>query len=398
MSFDALLESIASFLNDFFREFRIADAVDIVLVSLFIYSALVWFRETASRKIMAGVLLLAVVYFAARAFDLYLTSLVFQTTFAVLLVVLVVVFQEDLRRMFERVAAWGSLRSLRPDASSNGDVDALVEAAFHLAANKTGALIVLAGDESLDRHLDSGVPLNGGASKPLLYSIFDPHSAGHDGAVIVDNDRIVQFGAHLPISKNRREIAGRGTRHSAALGLSECSDALIIVVSEERGTVSVAEAGKLSHMASAADLKNRIDRFRSKRFPETRHMMGTRLVTQHSLLKLLALALAVTAWFTLAYNPNTIQRTFAVAVEYRNLPRHLVLEDGAPTEARVTLSGSERDFRFLEPGTLKISIDLGENMAGLQVVPITRANINLPANLSTYRIEPPVIRLYLRQR
>ncbi len=375
------METILSFFDELNGSFRIVDAIDILLVSVFLYGTLVWFKRTASRGVLIGVALLAVVYFLARALDMYLTSLAFHTTFAVLLFILVVVFQEDLRRLLERVS---SLRSMNfgQQQDISLDLDAIVAAVFKMASSKTGALIVLKGKEPLDRHINSGVALNGRISKSLLYSIFDPHTPGHDGAVIIDKDRITQFGAHLPISKNTKEIAGRGTRHSAALGLSERSDALTIVVSEERGIVSIAEAGKLTEMSTATDLKEQLDKSLETAFPKTAQPLARRLFVQHARLKILSFAIAVAAWFALAYNPHTVQRTFAVPVEYRNLPAAVELDEYARSEARVTVSGSERDFRFLDPGSLKISLDLANVEVGHQEVVVAERNLNLPSNVT----------------
>ena len=339
-----MIETVQSFVDEFRRTFRIADGVDILLMSVFLYSALVWFKRTASRRVLIGMFFLFAVYLFARALDMYLTSLVFHTCLAALLIVLVVVFQEDLRRMFERFASWGSLGRLHRGKAITMDVDAVVEAVFALAEDRTGALVVVRGNESLDRNVNGGISLGGQISKPLLYSLFDASSPGHDGAVIIDSDRIDKFSVHLPISKNQKEIAGRGTRHSAALGLSECSDALVIAVSEERGVVSVAEAGKLSQMASVAALKDRLEKFLEAKFPQKPPSAWSRYVAEHGRLKVLAITLAVVAWFVLAYDPNTIQRTFVVHVEYRNLPEHLVFDHAGPNEARITLSGSERSY------------------------------------------------------
>ncbi|MBC8870108.1 MAG: DNA integrity scanning protein DisA nucleotide-binding domain protein [Planctomycetes bacterium] len=392
-----MINTILSFLSEFRRTIRIADGVDILLMSVFLYSALVWFKQTASRRVLVGMFFLFVVYLLAQAFDMYLTSLVFHTGFAVLLIVLVVIFQEDLRRMFERFASLGSLRRLRRVKATAMDVDALVEAVFTLAADKTGALVVLKGNEPLDRHLNGGVFLGGEISKPLLYSLFDASSPGHDGAAVVDGNRIDKFSAHLPISKNQKEVAGRGTRHSAALGLSECSDALVIVASEERGVVSVAEGGKLEEAASAAALMARVEKYMEAKFPQQTTATWKRLLMKHGLLKMLALTLAIVAWFAMAYNPHTIQRTFVTHIEYRYPPTRLLLDERAPDEARITLSGSERSFRFLDPGSLKISIDLTEARIGRQEIAITEKNVRLPTNLTLYRIEPRVIRLHLHE-
>lgn len=392
-----MYETALSLLDEFRRNFRIADAVDILLMSIFFYSALIWFKETASRRILIGVLLLVIVYFCARIFDMYLTSLVFHTGFAALVIVLIVVFQEDLRRMFERVAGWGTLRRLRQTPQASDVVDLLVAACDEMAASRTGALIVLQGRDPLARHLSGGTELEGHLSSPLLLSIFDSSSPGHDGAVILHQDRIQRFAAHLPISQNRTELAGRGTRHAAALGLSERCDALVLVVSEERGTVSVAGDGKLTQVDSTAALRRRIDAFLAEKHPPANPATWSTYITAHGPLKALALCLATIAWFVLAYNPSTIQRTFVLPIQYRNLPPHLALTNEAPDEARVTLSGSERNFRFLTPESMRVSIDLSKAKAGAGFFPVTESSIGLPPNLNLYRVEPPYVYLVLKE-
>lgn len=393
------METMLSFLEDFWQLFRVADAVDILLMTAIVYWGLIWSKETASRRVLIGVTVVLVIYFMSRAFDMVLVSLLLQTGFAVLIIVLVVIFQEDLRRMFERIAGvrWlGGLKQAVPRLSF--DVDALVEAVFTLAGSRTGALIVIKGAEPLDRHIDGGVALGGHISQPLLFSIFDASSPGHDGAVVISEGRIEKFAAHLPISKNHAVIAGRGTRHSAALGLAECCDALAIVVSEERGTVSVAEAEGLVTLDSPSALKQRVESFLTNRFPSEQSGSFKRLVYRNGWLKLLAIALTVAAWFVLAYNPQTIQRTYIVPIEYRGLPANSVLDEQPPTEARVTLSGLDRNFRFLEPGSLKISIDLAETHVGANAIPITDRQIRLPLNLALERIDPRIIRMQLEPK
>ncbi len=335
-----MFEMVLSFLEEFRRNFRVADAVDILLMSVLVYSALLWFKETASKRMVIGVWVLAFVYFMARALNMYLTSLVFHTGFAVFLVVLVVIFQEDLRRMFERVAGWGSLRRLRQHSVVGDDIQALVDAVFSMAASHTGLLIVLKGSDPLDRQLDGGIPLGGVMSVPLLCSIFDPSSPGHDGAAVIQGDRVQMFGAHLPVSRHQRELAGRGTRHRAALGLSERADALVIVGSEERGAVSVAQNGRLRDITSPAAFRNRVDDFLETKFPKAGSAAWHRFMAEHWRLKLAATTLAIAAWFVLAYNPSTIHRTFVVPIEYRNVADNLLLDQYAPVEGRIILSGS----------------------------------------------------------
>jgi uncharacterized protein (TIGR00159 family) len=392
-----MLQTLFYFFDELYRNFRLTDAVDIAIISVLFYSLLVWFKETASRQVVIGVTVLLVVYFLARAFDLYLTSLLFQAGFAVLVIMLIVVFQEDLRRALERMASWGPLTNQRSHAVQATDIDTLVESAFALASNKTGALIVIKGREALERHVQGGIALAGNVSKPLLLSIFDAHSPGHDGAVVIDQGHVVNFGAHLPLSKNRKEITYRGTRHSAALGLSESSDAFVIVVSEERGVVSLAERGILKELASPAVLKRQLEWFFQDRFPQAPGPTWKRFLAHDVRLKALAIGLACIGWLLLAYNVGTIQQTFEVPIEYRNIPPALALDETVPNKARVTVSGPERAYHFLDPSSLKISIDLGVSPVGSQVLQITEKNLRLPSSLSIRRIEPQVLWITLRK-
>ena len=217
------------------------DLVDIAVVALLLWGLVVWTRR--ARMALLGLAFLGVFYhLIAQQFKLQLTTWILQGFFAALVVVVVVVFQDDLRRLFEQIARLSLRRKApRPDPSSLGT---LTRGLYQLAAKRRGALVVLPGREPIERHfLQHGVPLDAEISEELLDSLFDPGSAGHDGALVMQNNRIKEFGVHLPLSENRDELKGAGTRHAAALGLAERSDALCLVVSEERGTIGIASAG-----------------------------------------------------------------------------------------------------------------------------------------------------------
>ena len=367
--------------------FSVSDLFDVALISAFIYSLLLWFRRTASRRIVIGICLMAGIYFLARLFDLYLTQLLFRTIFTVLLVAGVVVFQEDLRRAFERIAIWGTFRERRRYVGLQA-TDTLIEAASSLASNRTGALIVIRGKEPLDRHVEGGILVQGRISKPLLYSIFDPHSAGHDGAVLIDADRLSRFGAHLPLSKNGVQVATLGTRHAAGLGMSECSDAFVIVVSEETGEIRVAQDGVLTRMGSVAELKGRLERFYQEKFPRPAVPDWKRFLREEAGLKALSLLLAGLTWFLFSYRSENVQRTFAVPIEYRNLPEGWMLEGVKIPEAMVTLTGSQREFALLNPAGLVVSLNLSGVEEGTQRFNISEGDLKHSSNLKVYRIDP----------
>jgi hypothetical protein len=230
-------------------------------------------------------------------------------------------------------------------------------------------------------------------SKALLDSIFDPHSMGHDGAVIIDHDRISQFAARLPLSDNSAEIGNRGTRHSAALGLTELSDAMVIVVSEERGEVSVAERGRLEKLTTPVELKKRLERFTDRVRPRKPRDLRHRLLIENPGLKVTAILVACVAWYLVSFEAETVQKTFVVPIEYRNLPETMDIDDGAPREARLTLTGFERAFNLLAPSTLKVSLDLSKIEEGPQQIVIDESHVRLPSNLALFRSAPRIVEL-----
>lgn len=384
---------MTDFFRDLSRAFRLADFFDIAIIAVFFYAAITWVRQTASRSMLAGFLVVLFIYFLARTFDLYLTSSLFQAVFAVLVVALVVVFQEDLRRLFERIALLGTFRERRRQVAAAAVIDNLIEALNELAEQRVGALVVVKGREPLERHIEGGVVLNGRLSKPLLYSLFDPHSPGHDGALLLEGERITRFGCHLPLSKNLKEVGMRGTRHAAALGLSEVSDALILAVSEERGTISAAEAGRLESAGTAAELKERLERFWQDRYPSASGKQALKtFFRQNAWVKVLSLVLACLTWFLFAYQAETLQRSFVVPIEYRNLPKGWVLKGPKTAEAKVTLSGSERAFDLVNPANLAVSLDLSHVQEGRQEMVIAEENLRgSSSNLSLYRVEPSAV-------
>src|ERR1051325_5671942 len=238
----------------------ISDIIDILFVGILLYTAMVWLRTTRAAFVLRGIFVLAIVYLIARQFELQLTAWIFQGFFAIFLIVIV---QKELRQIFERVAVWSWRSSGNPELQTE-TANTLVRTAADLAKDRIGALIVVSGNDPLARHIVGGIPLDGKISEPLLRSIFDPHSPGHDGALIIERDRVTRFAAHLPLSKDLRQLAGLGTRHSAALGVAELTDALAIVVSEQRGTISAARDGRLHRLENPQELVALLERFLHK--------------------------------------------------------------------------------------------------------------------------------------
>ena len=364
--------------------FRIADAIDILIVSIFLYFVFKWLRRKASRSLVIGVITVVTLYTLARILNMYMTSQVFQAGLTAALVGIVIVFQNDIRMSVEKLTYFGSFHSKHHLVASNKTVESLVESLCNLARDRIGALVAIKGRESIDRHLSGGISVNGRISVPLLYSIFHPETPSHDGAVIIEGERIEKFAVRLPLSHNISEVGDRGTRHTAALGLAERSDALIIVVSEERGTVSIAQDGRLVKVDKET-LRSRIDNFYTLIFPSPSEQVKISRLMRNAEIKAIALISAIALWLTFAYRVDMISRTFTIPVEYRNAPVNWVIEDPKPTEISVSLNGPERSFNF-DMQSLVASFDVSHLKEGFQTRPITKSNFNTPSGLEINQI------------
>lgn len=374
--------------------FRLADAADILVVSVLAYAAILWFRQTRSRFVVSGVAALVALYFAAQLFDMYLTLELFRLVISVALIALVVIFQEELRRVFERIV---SARPFRAGAVEGRDelVETVTRAVATMANTKTGALIVFKGTAPLERHLTGGISLDAKPSEPILYSIFDPHSAGHDGAVVIDRGRITKFAAHLPLSQSPG-AAHLGTRHCAAIGLSERSDAFIIVVSEERGTISVPHAGSLE-VVTAGELGSRLQHFLEHSFPKKRRSFWKRVFTERLGAKALAFVLAVVAWLVVAREQSElVARTFTVPIQYSDVRPNIIPEGAHPAQVRVTLQGSARQFRTIDPGSLSISIDVNKLGPGWHSIELSPSDVSRPRDIAVKRISPTHVNVHIQ--
>jgi uncharacterized protein (TIGR00159 family) len=362
------------------------DLVDVTAVGLLIWLGIRFIRRTRGRRALTGLLLLGGVYLGASALDLTLTASIFQAFFAVLVLVVVVVFQEDLRRLFEQI---GTFRRGAPRESSNDHLDVLVRAVTRLASTRTGALIVLPGDESVESHVEGGVMLGGRFSEPLLLSIFDASSPGHDGAVILRGDRIMRFAVHLPLSSNLAAVGPGGTRHAAALGLAERSDATCIVVSEERGTVSIARDGVLRKLRRPQNLAAELQ---TSEPVEARAWWRERA----GLDAVLAAAGAIALWAVFVPGSALTEVTVPARVRVSNLPSDLEIEAIEPTEVSVTLRGLRRDLLLSEPDQVAVRVDAYLARLGRRTFSLEEDAVRRPDTLDVVSIDPDKIKLSLR--
>jgi len=376
---------------DVYPYLRWSDLIDVLLVAGMLWAAFLWVRRTRSRLALLGLLFLSGVYLAARELELQLTVWILQGFFAVLVIVLVVIFQEDLRAAFEQIAVWGLRRW--PKTPSFDAVDLLTRVVSRMAQKRTGALIVLPGREPLDRHLEGGIGLDGELSEPLLLSLFDVHSPGHDGAVVISGARVTRFAVHLPLSGNTGKVGG-GTRHAAALGLAERSDALCIAVSEERGTVTVARDGE-AHLRDdpgelSAELRSFLERVRTGEGSERRRSKAVRPWLE----AVAAVAVALLLWVTLVPGSSEVEETWTAAVVVENLPAGYRLESVDPPRVEVTFTCPRRLLPE-GPDALEVRIDALLAELGRRTFRVTPAQVEAPPGVLVFDVDPEKVRLSL---
>jgi uncharacterized protein (TIGR00159 family) len=370
------------------RDIGLLDLVDIGVVAVLAWVGLRLVRRTRARPALLGLATLFAIYLAARQLGLGLTAAIFQAFFAVLVLVLVVVFQDDLRRIFEQVGAWVSRRR-GEEAGGAGSSEVLVRTIEQLADTRTGALVVVPGREPIDRHVEGGVELDGRISEPLLLSLFDASSPGHDGAVVLAGDRVSRFAVHLPLSTDRDQLVDLGTRHAAALGLSERTDALCVVVSEERGTISIANGGRLRPIGRPRALAIELRRHaRPAREPAGAGWLQPRFRDA-----LLAVGIAAGLWVVQVPGSVVTEVEVKASVVVEKLPDEFRLETIDPEVVTVRLTGRRRDLVLASNGEVEVRVDALLVRLGRRTFALTPDLVDRPEGLEVTSIEPDRVKI-----
>lgn len=252
------------FLNEIrmaFLALKITDIIDILVMTYIIYKLIMSVRETRAEQLLKGLVVILVFSRIAQALNLYTVNWLISNIFTVGLMIIIVVFQPELRKAFEKIGRGNSFFNFAKIRNKDYEMktDEIANAVSSMARQKIGALIVLENESSLKDISETGTYLNSEISSELLINIFFPNSPLHDGAVIIKEEKIVAAGAILPLSDNFNISKELGTRHRAALGMSEKSDAFIIIVSEETGVITTVYKGELSRNIDIETLKQSLN-------------------------------------------------------------------------------------------------------------------------------------------
>lgn len=256
------LDSVFNYVINFIRVLRINDLVDVFVVAVAVYYFMMAIRGTRAVQLVKGILLIVVVYMTSSLLRLHTLNYILSALVQVAMFGVIVIFQPELRTLLEKMGRLkvGYVLGIAADPfGERQDMETMIDniagASAEMSKTHTGALIVIERHTRLGEYMNSGTPLNAIVSKELLKNIFVPNTPLHDGAVIIRDNRIITAGCVLPLTANTNLTSELGTRHRAALGLSEASDALVIVVSEETGKISIAVNGSLTRNLTELTLK-----------------------------------------------------------------------------------------------------------------------------------------------
>lgn len=260
------MEWLKKFFDDYlsvsFVDIRITDVVEIIIIAFLLYEIMLWIKKTRVWSLLKGFLVLIGFMVVAAFFEMNTILWIAERVIDIGILALVIIFQPELRRALEQLGQnnvfahliqTGSAKN-RQDKMSEQVIGEIVNAAFAMGRMRTGALIVLERDIPLTEYIETGISVDGVVSSPLLLNIFEHNTPLHDGAVIIRGNRVVSATCYLPLSDSTRISKALGTRHRAGLGISEITDSVTVIVSEETGYVSVALEGRLIRHMNAEGL------------------------------------------------------------------------------------------------------------------------------------------------
>lgn len=374
----------------FFRTVRWQDLIDIALNSYILFRLYVLFRGTSAFRVLVGIAIFWISQKLALSLGLVVTSWVIQGITLVAAVIIVVIFRNEIRSVLQaknlKSILWGFPRS-----AEGAPAEAVAEALFELAQSRIGALLILPGKEDLSEAVHSGVPWKGLVSKEMIVTIFWHDNPVHDGAAVVRGRQIDEVGVILPLSHRDDLPSFYGTRHRAALGLAERTDALVLVVSEERGTVSAARDSQIQEVKSKEELLEIVEKH-----------VGATISWGHTTKDKLELGLAaalsvfliIAVWSTFTRGVDTLV-SMDIPVEYMNRPPDMEILDTSVNAVRLEISGSGALLRRIQPEQVSVKLDLSKGIPGKNLFTITPESVSLPPGVLLKEVKPPVVEVTL---
>ncbi len=378
---------------------RLQDLIDILFLSIVAYHLYLWFRGTKALKALVGLLVLGFVFTIAEIWGLFLTTWVFQIFWQVLIILIIILFQSEIRKVLERVNPLKAL-GLHKTSSPEKWIPIFTKGVFALAKRRTGALIMIERGDQVKEFITEGQTLKGEPNTELLLTIFQKESPLHDGSALIQNDHIAQVASYLPLSSAEGLPKEWGTRHRAALGLSERCDALVVVASEETGKVLLAREGKLLPVDNSDDLLRLIiESIAPKKPPQQAWWKKTSaLILNRWPVKVGALLLVCVMWLLLA-GQQDFEATITVPLNFGNIPQEMELVEPEETHVQIMVRGLRKDASTLSEKNVSVDVDLSLARLGRRTFTISRDQIKLPHDsVSIVSIKPQQMKLQFKKK
>jgi len=360
--------------------------VDFFVLTAALYILLKWAQQARALRVALAVLGLHALALVSRRFDLVLTSWVLDGAAILAILVLLLVFQSELRRFFLRLDSVLNFRA-RTSSPLAETYQSIAQAAFRLAGASIGALIVVVRRNDVTELVSGGITLDAAVSPEILEAVFQKTSPVHDGAVIVRGDRIVRAATVLPLTERERVPGYYGTRHRAAMGLSERCDALVVAVSEERGEVTLMEGRRIVRIGNEQELAQALE----KLCAHPADGLGSRLrqrLFSNARVKLAAVGLAAGIWSTSLLSTGTTVRTVSVPVQFVNVPSGMHISTLSADRLEVQVRGNAWLMDTAGLTRLVASFNLRGARAGNASLPVDSGNLNLPPGIVVERVSP----------
>lgn len=376
----------------FLKTVRWQDIIDILINSYILFRVYVLFRQTNAFRVIVGIGILWVCQKIATTLGLVITSWILQAVIALAAIIIIVVFRNELRAALQvqnlRSFLWGGTTK-----QTSTPAQIIAETAMQMGKKRIGAIMVIPGKEDISELVHGGIPWHGKVSQEMIISIFWPNNPVHDGAIIIDGDEIKEVAVLLPLSQRSDLPTLYGTRHRAALGLSERSDALVIVVSEERGRVSVAKNGSISAV-SDLDVLYQIINEHVQPVVDKQTKWWSKAYLQTAFAAFASFIIISGAWFSFTRAKDVVM-SVSVPIEFLNRPSNYEIIDVNPTQVTLHLSGSSALMKSIRPHQIEVRIDLKKASEGKNVIPISNDNIFIPPGIMVNRVDPSVVEITL---
>jgi diadenylate cyclase len=305
----------------------------------------------------------------------------------------VVVFQSEIRQVLDRMSPVRFFLG-RPETFDRIVVEEVAKTAYDLAQRRIGALIVFKRQDTLEDYLKGGIPLDGRVSNEVLSSIFLPHSPTHDGAVIIQGGRIVSMGCYLPLSDNTGLPQKYGTRHRAGIGITERCDAIALIVSEERGEVSLTVNGEIERIDSPEELKDRLESTIFK--PQQDKDSWLTAFTNNFVPKIVSFLLVCILWVFIGGQPRA-EIWMTIPLEFRKMPPHMEIVGDVMNRVEVGIRGPRTIISSITADQMKAHVDLSQTMAGVNHIRLTPDNIRAPLGTEITKVAPSSVRVRLEE-